>query len=71
MEQIVKLVAEKTGLSEAHAKVAVETVVSVLKDKLPAGVGGQLDVILKGGAGANLGGLADGLKGKLGGLLGD
>ena len=70
MEQIVKLVAEKTGLSEAHAKVAVETVVSVLKDKLPAGVGGQLDGILKGGS-ANLGGLADALKGKLGGLLGD
>ena len=66
MDAIVKLVAEKTGISESQAKVAVETVASFLKDKLPAGVGSQVDSFLQGGAG---GGLADGLKDGLGGLF--
>ena len=35
MDQLVKLVSQKTGLSEEMSKTAVEVVVNYLKDKLP------------------------------------
>ena len=48
MNELVKLVAQKTGLSEEMAKVAVETVLNYLKDQLPAPLAGQIDTLLKG-----------------------
>lgn len=69
MEEIVKLVVERTGLPEAQAKQAVETVIGFLKEKLPAPIAGQIDGLLASGAGGlagNLGGLAQGLGGLLG-----
>lgn len=62
MDELVKLVAQKTGLKEDQAKVAVNLVVDYLKEKLPAPVAGQLDAVLKGGT--------PDLAGGLGGLLG-
>ena len=70
MDEIVKLVAQKTGISEAHARTAVETVVGYLKTKLPAPIAGQLDSLLAGGS-ANLGDVAGNLAGGLGGLFGN
>jgi hypothetical protein len=49
MEELVKLVSQKTGLSEDMAQTAVETVIGFLKDKLPAPIAGQIDNILEGG----------------------
>ena len=46
MDELVKLVAKKTGLPEDKAKVAVETVVGFLKQKLPAPVASQIDGVL-------------------------
>ena len=71
MQEIVKLVAQKTGMSEDIAKVAVETVLGFLKDKLPAPLAGQLDAVIgagapDGGGGPDLGALA---KQGLGGLF--
>ena len=43
MNDLVKLVAQKTGMSEAIAQIAVTTVISSLKKKLPANVAGILD----------------------------
>ncbi|MDR1810380.1 MAG: hypothetical protein LBR34_08260 [Prevotella sp.] len=43
MQDIIKVVAQKTGLSESMAKVAVDTVLSLVKEKLPDSVGGILD----------------------------
>jgi len=63
MDELVKLVVQKTGLPEATAKTVVEMVVDYLKKKLPAPVGGQIDAVLKGGG---LGDVAKGLVGKLG-----
>jgi len=63
MDELVKLVVQKTGLPEATARTAVETVVGYLKKKLPGPVGGQIDAVLKGGG---LGDTAKGLAGKLG-----
>ncbi len=67
MNELVKLVSQKTGLSEEMARVAVETVVNYLKDKLPAPIAGQIDSVLSGGGmGGDLGDLAKGLGGMLG-----
>lgn len=61
MEQLIKMVSEKTGISADQAKGAVDTVLGFLKDKIP-GIGGQLDGLLSG----DLGCLADMAKDKLG-----
>lgn len=47
MEKLIKLVAQKTGLSEAMAKTAVNLVLDYLKKELPAPVGAQIDLFLK------------------------
>ncbi|MDR2206561.1 MAG: hypothetical protein LBE36_10470 [Flavobacteriaceae bacterium] len=43
---LVKMVAEKANISESIAQVAVDTVLNLLKNKLPAGVGDILDSFL-------------------------
>ena len=67
MDKLVKLVSQKTGLSEEMAKTAVETVIGFLKEKVPAPIAGQIDSVL-GGAGPakSVGDLAKGLAGILG-----
>jgi hypothetical protein len=67
MEELTRLVSEKTGLSEEMSRKAVETVIGYLKDKLPAPIAGQIDALVKTGGG---GGSADDLVSGLGGLLG-
>ena len=67
MDELVKLVSKKTGLSEEMAKTAVDTVVGFLKEKLPAPVAGQIDSLLGGAGGMpDLGSVAQGLGGLLG-----
>ncbi len=65
MDEMIKAVAEKVGIGEDKAKLAVETVVNMLKDKLPAPAKMALDAVLGGGANA-----ADAAKGALGGIAG-
>lgn len=65
MDELVKLVVKKTGLSEDQAKSVTQIVIDYLKKKLPAPVAGQIDGVLQGGSG----GLGDMAKG-LGGILG-
>lgn len=65
MEELTKLVAEKTGLSDEMSKVAIDTVIDFLKDKLPGPVAAQLDTVLEGGDVSSLmGGLGSLLGGK-------
>jgi len=66
MQEIIKLVSEKTGIPEAQAKIAVDTVVGFLKQKLPAPLASQLDGLLAGGGMPDLGSLAGGLGGLFG-----
>lgn len=67
MDELVKEVAQKTGISEDAAKTAVETVVSFLKDKLPAPLAGQIDGVLASpGTAKMVSDLADGLGGIFG-----
>jgi hypothetical protein len=49
MEELVKLVSQKTGISTDQARTAVETVLGFLKQKLPAPVAAQIDGLLAGG----------------------
>lgn len=62
MDELIKMVSNKAGISEAQAKQAVETVLGFLKDKLPPPVASQIDAALKGDLG--------GMGGALGGLFG-
>jgi hypothetical protein len=67
MDQLVKQVSDKVGISESQAKQAVDTVLDYLKEKLPAPMAGQIDGLLSGGGNAeNLGSIAKGLGGLLG-----
>jgi len=63
MDELVKLVSQKTGIPERTARQAVEVVLSFIKQKLPAPIAAQVDNVVKGGGAASLG------KG-LGGILG-
>lgn len=67
MEDVIKLVADKTGISPEQAKSAIETVVGFLKEKLPAGLGEQLEGVMSGKElPGGIAGMAAGLKDKLG-----
>jgi hypothetical protein len=62
MDELVKLVAQKTGISEENARTAVKVVLGFLQERLPAPVAGQIDALLEGGGGApDLGSVAQGL----------
>ena len=69
MEELIRQVVERTGISEAQAQTAVTTVLGFLKNRLPEPIAGQLDGFLGGAAGA-AGGLAGGLGGAAGDVLG-
>ena len=72
MDELIKQVTEKTGISESQARTAIETVLGFLKNRLPEPVAGQVDGLL-GGATGVVGGLANtagDVLGGLGGMLG-
>ena len=43
MDELVKLVMEKTNMGEEQAKQTIDTVIGFLKQKLPAPIAGQID----------------------------
>lgn len=68
MDELIKQVVSKTGISEDQARTAVTTVLGFVKDKLPAPIASQIDNAMtgeSGGVGGTLGDLAS----KAGGLL--
>ncbi|HEV2859901.1 MAG TPA: hypothetical protein VGX48_02720 [Pyrinomonadaceae bacterium] len=71
MDELIRQVTERTGISEQQARTAVETVIGFLKTRLPAPIAGHLDSFTGGGAtGSGGGGLADQAGDVLGGLGG-
>jgi hypothetical protein len=64
MDELIKLVSQKTGLPQDEAKVAVDTVINFLKQKLPPSMSGPIDAALAGGN------LPDDLAKGLGNVLG-
>ncbi|MDT7604857.1 MAG: hypothetical protein QOF61_2854 [Acidobacteriota bacterium] len=71
MDELIKQVTERTGISEEQARTAVNTVISHLKNGLPASISGQLDSLIGGGTGAvgDLTSRAEGIIGGLGGMF--
>lgn len=65
MQELIDLVAKKTGLSKEQSKLAVDVVVDFIKKKLPAPVAAQVDAVL--GGGGDLGAAANLIGGLLGG----
>jgi hypothetical protein len=65
MDELVKLVADKVGISEDQAQQAVVLVMGYMKDNLPEPMAGQIDSVLAGEL-SQMGDLVD----SLGGLLG-
>lgn len=58
MDELIKLVQQKTGISEDQARQAVTTVLNFLKDRLPQPIASQVDGVLNNpGAAGALGGL--------------
>lgn len=67
MEELVKLVSQKTGIPENTARQAVDTVLGYLKERLPDPIAGQVEALLAGGGlPDDLGDIAKGLGGLLG-----
>jgi len=69
MEELIKQVTAKAGISEDQARSAVSTVLGFLKDKLPAPIAGQIESAMS-GEGGGIGGTLGDLASKAGGLLG-
>jgi uncharacterized protein (DUF2267 family) len=69
MEELIKQVAAKTGITEEQARTAVTTVLGFVKDRLPAPIAGQIDNAVT-GEGGGIGGSLGDLASKAGGLLG-
>ena len=68
MDEVIKMVTQKIGVSEDQARTAVNTVVGFLKDKLPAPIAAQLDGVMNGNLSMDsLGDVAKGIGGMFGG----
>ena len=68
MEELIKQVSAKAGISEDQARSAVSTVVDFLKDRLPEPIAGQLENVMS-GEGGGIGGTVGDIAGKVGGLF--
>ena len=53
VDELINLVSQRAGITPDQAKVAVETVVGFLKQKLPPPVASQVDSYLSGGTGGS------------------
>lgn len=70
MEELAKAIAAKAGIPQDQAVKAAQAALDFLKDKLPGGLGAQLEGFLAGnadGIGDAVGDVADKLKGMFGG----
>ncbi len=75
MEELLKTVAEKTGLPLDKAQGAIDAVMDFLKDKLPEPIAGQIEKLMDGGGAVGgvtdkIGDVTGGLTDKLGGMFG-
>lgn len=62
MDEVIKLIQEKTGISEEQARGAAETVINFVKQRLPEPLASQIEGIVGGAGGAApnpLGGLGE------------
>lgn len=67
MENLIKMVSDKAGISETQATTAIQTVVGFLKDKMPGGIGTQVESFINSGTSTST--MGD-IKEKVGSLFG-
>ncbi|MFN0280069.1 MAG: hypothetical protein ACKVRN_15950 [Pyrinomonadaceae bacterium] len=67
MEELIKQVSERAGISEEQARSAVETVAGFLKERVPAPYNSYVDSFLGGGSAEGGGGLLGNLGSMFGG----
>ncbi|HEU4762158.1 MAG TPA: hypothetical protein VFS74_07535 [Gemmatimonadales bacterium] len=65
MDELINMVAQKTGLAPDKARTAVDTVLGFLKNRLPAPMASQLDAALSGKA-TSVEDLTKGISGMMG-----
>lgn len=72
MNELIKRIVEKTGLPEDKAKMAAETAIGFLKEKLPAPIASQLDSVVGSGGSSEGEGesTVDKAKDMIGGMFG-
>ncbi len=63
MNELIEQLKSRVGLDDSKAQSAAQTVIDFLKQRLPGPVASQLDSVLAGGG-------AEGIAGKVGGILG-
>jgi len=69
MEELIKQVTAKAGISEDQARSAVNVVIEFVKDRVPAPISGQIESAMT-GEGGGMGGTIGDMASKVGGLLG-
>jgi len=69
MDELIKQVTAKAGISEDQARTAVSTVLDFVKARLPAPIASQIENAM-GGEGGGIGGTLGDMASKAGGLLG-
>ena len=69
MDELIKQVTAKAGISEDQARTAVSTVLDFVKKRLPAPIAGQIENAVS-GEGGGIGGTVGDMASKAGGLLG-
>jgi uncharacterized protein (DUF2267 family) len=69
MDELIKQVTAKAGISEDQARSAVNTVLDFVKSRLPAPIAGQIENAIS-GEGGGIGGTLGDMASKAGGLLG-
>lgn len=65
MDELINMVAQKTGLTPDKARTAVDTVIGFLKDRVPAPIASQLEGALSGKP-SSIGDLTKGISGMMG-----
>ena len=71
MDELVQVVARKTGLPADQARAAATATLDFVKGKLPEPVAGQIDSLLGGGSSTDAtGAMMDQAKGMIGGMFG-
>jgi len=59
MEELIKQVAAKAGISEDQARSATSTVLDFVKTRLPEPIAGQIDSLIGGGTSGAVGDIAN------------
>jgi nucleoid DNA-binding protein len=59
MEALIKMITDKTGISQEQATTAIQTVISFIKENMPAGMGSQVDSFLQSDKKETFTGVAD------------